>query len=281
MTVLQSSGELLRRQAEHRDPAAVGHAGHHRVQRIRAARHLEADVEPLGHPQLALDVGQVALARVDRQRRAHPPGQVEPVRVEIGDDDVAGARVADDRRRHAADRAGAGDQHVLAEHRELERGVDGVPERVEDRGDVGVDAVGVMPDVRHRQRDQLGERPGPVDAHAARVRAQVAAAGHAVAASAAHDVALARDDVAGVEVAHVRPDGDDLADELVADRHRDRDRPLGPGVPASDVQIGAADARAADADQDVVQAVVRLRDVLEPQARLGVPLDERQHRLAS
>ena len=117
----------------------------------------------------------------------------------------------------------------------------------------------VVPDVRHRQRDQLGERARPVDADAARVRAQVAAAGHAVAAAAADDVALAADDVAGVEVAHVRPDRDDLADELVADRHRHRDRLLRPGVPLVDVQVGAADAGAADADQDVVDAVLRLR----------------------
>ena len=48
-----------------------------------------------------------------------------------------------------------------------------------------------------------------------------------------------------------------------------------------DVQVGAADAGAAHADQDVVQAVLRLRDVLQPQARLGELLDERQHRVAS
>ena len=68
MTVLQSSANSSdgRPSTAIRPPWAM--FGDHRVQRVRAARHLEADVEPLGHPQLALHVGQVALARVDRQR---------------------------------------------------------------------------------------------------------------------------------------------------------------------------------------------------------------------
>ena len=63
---------------------------------------------------------------------------------------MAGAGVADDRGRHQADRSGAGDQHVLAEDREGERRVDRVAERVEDRGDLVVDARPVVPDVGHR-----------------------------------------------------------------------------------------------------------------------------------
>ena len=77
------------------------------AQRVGVARHLEADVEALGHAELALHVGEVALARVDGERRAHPARELEAVGVEVGDDDVARAGVADDGRRHAADRAGA------------------------------------------------------------------------------------------------------------------------------------------------------------------------------
>ena len=161
------------------------------MQRRGAARHLEADVEALGHAELALHLGEAARGRVDGQARAHPLGQFAPVGVEVGDDDVARAGVAHDRGRHAADRAGAGDQHVLAEHRERERGVHRVAERVEDRRDVLVDARPVVPDVGHRQGDQLGERARAVHADALGVRAQVPAAGHAVAAAAADDVALA------------------------------------------------------------------------------------------
>ena len=124
------------------------------------------------------------------------PRQLEPVGVDVGDDDVARARVADDGGRHDPDRPGAGDQHVLAEHGERERGVDGVAEGIEDRRDVEVDARRVLPDVRHRQRDVLGERAGAVDADALGVRAQMAPPGHAVAAAAADEVPFAADDVA-------------------------------------------------------------------------------------
>ena len=113
--------------------------------------------------------------------------------VRLADDDVAGAGVADDRGGHQADRPGAGDQHVLAEDREGERRVDRVAERVEDRGDLLVDARPVVPDVGHRQGDVLGERAVPADAEADRVGAQVAPAGQAVAAAAADHVALAAD----------------------------------------------------------------------------------------
>ena len=186
-------------------------------------------------------------------------GQLEPVGIHVGDDDVPGARVAHDRGGHDPDRPGARDQHVLPEHGERERGVDGVAEGVEDRGHVQVDARRVLPDVRHGQRDELGERARAVDADALGVRAEVPAAGHAVAAATAHEVALAADEVTGREVVDVRSDLDDLAHELVADDHRHRDRALRPGVPGADVQVGAADAGALDADQHVVDADLRLR----------------------
>ena len=92
--------------------------------------------KPFCHPELALHVAEVPLPRVDRERRAHPPREVEPVGVEVGRDHMARACVPDDRDGHAADRAGARDEHVLAEHRERERRVHGVSERVEDRCDV-------------------------------------------------------------------------------------------------------------------------------------------------
>ena len=87
-----------------------------------------------------------------------------------------------------------------------------------------------------------------------RVAAQVPAAGAAVAAVAAGDVALAGDAVADREAAHFAAERDDLAAVLVADLHRHRDRALRPGVPLVDVDVGAADGRLAHADQHVVRA---------------------------
>ena len=266
---------------EQGDAAAVRHRRQQAAQGGRLARHLERDVESLRHPELGLDRVEPYGGRVDGGRRPHPQRQLAPVGVRVGDDDVTGARVADDRDGHAADRAGAGDEHVLAEHRERERRVDGVAERVEDRGDVLVDPGPVVPDVRHRQRDQLGEGARPLHAEPDRVRAQVPPPGHAVAAAAADDVALAADDVAGMEVAHVRADLDDLAHELVPDHERHRDRLLRPGIPRVDVEVGAADPGLAHPDQDVVDPDLRLGDILEPEPRLGSRFDERSHESSS
>ncbi len=170
-------------------------------------------------------------------------------------------------------------KHVLAQHVELKGRVDGVAERVEDRlhvaGDVGV----VGPDVGHRQRQVFGERAGTVDADPLGVLAQVPAAGQAVAAPAADDVALAADDFADVEILDVRADLDDLADELVADHHRHGDRLPGPGVPRFDVHVGAADPGAQHLDQHVVDADPGQRHLVEPKAGLGLFLHEGQHRL--
>ena len=92
------------------------------------------------------------LARdVERQRRAHLACELQAIVVDVGDDDVARADEAHDRRGHDADRPGAGDQHVLADDVERERGVHGVAERIENRGDLIVDRVGQLECVERRE----------------------------------------------------------------------------------------------------------------------------------
>ncbi len=211
--------------------AAVGHVRDRIAQRGRVAGHLEGDIEALDHPEVGLDVGQRPLARVDDDRCTHLFREVPPEGVRLADDDVSGAGVADDSRRHQPDRSGADDEHVLAQDREGEGRVDGVAERVEDRGDLLVDPRPVVPDVRHRQHDLLGERAVASNAQPDRVGAEVPAAGEAMAAAAADDVAFAAHDVARVEVGDVAADLDDLADELMADDERRLDRPLPPTGP--------------------------------------------------
>src|SRR5690606_23094627 len=127
-------------------------------------------------------------------------GQLQALLAHIGDHDVAGARVAGHGGGHQADGSRPGDQHVLADDREGQRGVHGVAERVEDRGDVQVDGDAVHPDVGGGQRDVLGEGAVTADSQAHGGPAQVAAAGQAVAALAAHQVALAADQVTGLDV---------------------------------------------------------------------------------
>ena len=66
---------------------------------LGVARHLQADVEALLHAELFLGAGDRPLADVDGQGRPHLAGQLEAVRVDVGDDDVPRAGVADDRSR--------------------------------------------------------------------------------------------------------------------------------------------------------------------------------------
>ena len=214
-------------------------------------------------------------------RGAHALGEGPAVGVRLADDDVAGAGVAHHRDGHEADGPGPGDQHVLAQDLEAQGRVDGVAEGIEDGRHVLVDAGPVVPDVGHGQGDVLGEGAVPAHAQADAVRAEVAVAGQAVTAASADHVALAADDVAGMEVADVAADLHDLAHELVADHERRPDGPLGPGVPGGDVQVRAADAGLAHLDEDVVDAHGGLRHLGQLQAGAGLRLHEGEHRCLS
>ena len=82
----------------------------------------------------------------------------------------------------------------------------------------------------------------------------------------------------GKKSVDVGADGfDDLADELVADRHGHGNGLLRPVVPLVDVHVGAADAGAQHADQDVVDADFGDGDILEPQAGLALAFDQSFH----
>ena len=111
---------------------------------------------------------------------------------DVGDHDVARADVPRDRSGHQSDRSGAGDQHVLADERETSapcarRCRTGRRSR---RGP-GRSAGWCTQTLTFGEHDELGERPVPVHPDALGADAQVAPAGPAVAAGAAHDVTLA------------------------------------------------------------------------------------------
>ena len=153
-------GEFLVGDAEHGDLAAVAHVGEHVAERRRVAGHFQADVEAFAHAELLLHVGQRRRSRIDGQVGAQLAGQFEAIGIEVGDDDVAGPGMFDDGRGHAADRAGAGDEHVLAEHVERQGGVHRVAERIEDRLHIAGNAADRAPrrwssaatDIRQRRR---------------------------------------------------------------------------------------------------------------------------------
>jgi hypothetical protein len=95
---------------------------------------------------------------------------------------------------------------------------------------------------------------------------------HAVAAAAAHHMAFARDQLAGMKIDDVGAYRHDLADEFMADRHRDGDGLARPLIPIINMNIRAANSGAVDPNQNVVNAYRRLGDVLDPQSGLGFGL---------
>ena len=74
------------------------------------------------------------------------------------------------------------------------------------------------------------------------------AARHAIATAPANDVAFTRDEFTRMEIIDVGSDFNNLADELVPDHHRHRNRALCPVVPVVDMNVGAADAGSQNAN---------------------------------
>ena len=114
-----------------------------------------------------------------------------------------------------ADRAGAGDQHVLADHVELQRAVRGVAVGIEEGRQLGRDLVRDRPQVRSRHDNVFGEGAVARHADAHGVRAQVLAAGAAVAAMAADDVAFGGNAIADLVAGDALAQLDDAADEFM------------------------------------------------------------------
>ena len=233
---------------------------------LRVAAHLEAHVETLVHAEFLLHIGEFFFGHIHRARHTHALGQVEPVFVDVGDHHVPRAGVPGDGGGHDPDWPRAGHQHVLAQHGETQRRVCGIAKRVEDGGDIKVDARLVHPHVGLGQGDVLRERAGPRDADAGGVVAQMPPAGHAVAAMPANHVPLAAHQLADAEVTDVFADLNDFADELMPHHERHRHGFAGPVVPFVNVQIGAADAGAVHLDEDVIGRHPGLRHVLEPKS---------------
>ena len=221
--------------------------------------------KPSFMPRVSHRLGRARGAHVDGERHAHLLGDAQPRRVHVRDHDVPRAGVAHHGRRQAADRPGAGDEHVLADQVERQRRVHGVAERVEDGQSVERDPLVRRPDVDRRERQVLGEGAGRGRADAHAVRAEVTAPGAAVAAVAADDVPLAGRQLPELEAAHPVSQLDDPAHELVAGDQRHGDRALRPLVPLVDVHVRAADGGLEHTDHHFSGAGAGDGDALERQ----------------
>src|SRR6185437_4823350 len=130
---------------------------------------------------------------------------------------------------------------------------------------------------RRRHRDVFGEAAVAVDADDLRVRTDVGVAGATEEAASVDDVPFGGHTIALVYVGHEAADLHDIAGELVADDDRWFDAALRPGVPAVDVDVGAADTGAPDANQDFVVSDRRLRNVFQHEPAACRCFDQRFH----
>src|SRR5664280_2767819 len=103
----------------------------------------------------------------------------------------------------------------------------------------------------------------------------------AVAAVSADHMPLTGDHVTDSDRVHLGAYLHDVADELVSRNQGSVDGAGGPAVPGLDVQIGAADARAGDANLDVVGACGRFGTFGQRETRSRSCLVESLHRAAS
>jgi hypothetical protein len=107
------------------------------------------------------------------------------------------------------------------------------------------------------------------------------APGKTVAAAPTGNMTLSADDIARMKVIHVGADFHNLANKLMTDHHRHRNRLLRPLIPVVDMDVCPANARVADANKDVVDAILRFWNILQPQTALAAALRQCLHRSPS
>jgi hypothetical protein len=181
----------------------MAHLVNHFTESFGVSRHFEPNVKSLSHPQGLLNVSNAFGANVNDTCRPHFFRKLQTPGIHVRDDDVSGTGMFYNRRGHATDWTGAGDQDVFPEDWKRQSGMNSVSERIEDRRHVAVDRCIMMPDIGHGQRQILGERTWPVHSDPFCVSTQVSATGQTVTASPADHMSFAANDFAWSEIRHV------------------------------------------------------------------------------
>src|SRR4030095_16835049 len=173
----------------------------------------------------------------------------------------------------------SGDRDCLGSDFASEDGMYGVAQRIEDGGVLLGDFGIKFPDVRLGDNDVFGEGAVGIHADDFHVLTDVGFACAALQAFAAGHVHFGGDEVAFFHAGYFVAESDHLAAELVAGDQRRMDAALGPAVPFINVQVGAADRRNFDFDEDVGTSEAWDFDLANVYARRGLGLDDRQHAL--
>ena len=217
---------------EHGDAAAVVHRVEHLVERGLGARHLQPDVEALGHPQFGHHRGELFAAHVDHAAGAVLGGHVEPVRLTS----VMTTLRAPMWRTIAVAMMPIGPAPVISTSSPTTSKRSAVcvalPNGSSTAATLSSMCAGTTKTFSAGIDDVLGESAGTGDADAGVVVAELPPAAFAVAAMATRDVTFARDTLADLEPDDVGAELVDLAHELVADHHRHRDRSTAPTRPS-------------------------------------------------
>src|SRR5690348_6193342 len=134
-----------------------------------------------------------------------------------------------------------------------------------------------MPHVGGRHRDVFGEAPVTIDTDHFRIRTRMRVAGSTEQAPSIHDVSFDRHPIADMDIGDQRPDLRDVPGEFVPNDERRVAPPARPVIPLVNMDVGAAHARAAHADQHFVIANGRYGHILELETGGCSLFDERVH----
>src|SRR5579864_3167243 len=171
----------------------------------------------------------------------------------------------------------AGDGHRLGRDLPGQHGMHGVAQRIEDGCVLKRDSGIELPDIRFGDHDVFGEGAIGIHAYDLYVLADVRLAGTALQALAASHMHLGGNEVAFLDAGDFVAKGRYLAAELVSGNQRRMDAVLRPAVPVVYVQVGAADGRDLDLNQDVGASEGGDLYFANVGARSSLRLDHRQH----
>src|SRR5436190_4058522 len=161
------------------------------------------------------------VANIDRENIAgHLFGEVEPVRIDVSNNNIARSGMAADRDCHAADRPSAGDQDIFTDQVKRERGVGGVSQRIKTREHIERNIRISMPNIGHRNGEKFRERPLPIHSDSLSVGTKVPPSRQTIAAMTANNVTFASNEITRRKSFYARTDSPDNADKLMPHHHR-------------------------------------------------------------
>src|ERR1022692_1743358 len=204
-------------------------------------RHLEHHVYAKSSGLLHHDRFRVFFRRIDHVVGLHLSRDLAPVLVYFDGEQTGRAHGPSYGDGKKPDRPAARDGHGFCSDLTGEHGMDGIAQRIENRGILRRNGGIKFPDIRFRNDDVLGEGAVGIDADDLHVLANVSFAGAALQALAARHVHLGGNKIAFLHAGHFIAERGHLAAKLVSGNQRRMNTALGPAIPVINMQVGAAD----------------------------------------